>query len=166
MRISLTAGQGVVVHGWIRARTYMTWGDVLNSDTLTFSYLRHKANLSLYDLYQLQPDLQPWIKHSKAGLEDCPYMSQWQAHPIRDFHADLADLVRMRWDADEYKRMGITYDDIIKLGLTPETMMLFGFTLNNWISIGFRREHCESMPDYIVFKLFCMNKTHLLSFLR
>ena len=166
MRITLTPGQGVLAHGWVRAREHITWGDVLNSDKLTFSYLADYVEISLYSLYQLQPDLQSWIKHHKARLEDCPRMAQWQAHPIRDFHADLADLVRMRWDADEYKRMGITYDDMKDLGLTPETMMLFGFTLNNWISIGFTRKHCEHIPDYIVFKLFCMNKTHLMSFLR
>ena len=38
-KIPLTAGQAVTVHGWIRARTCLSWGDVLADDRMTFRFL-------------------------------------------------------------------------------------------------------------------------------
>lgn len=166
MKITLTAGQGVLAHGWWRARTTLTWGDILASPTLTFSYLLDKVELTEYALHSLQPDLQAWIKNKRAFFYDCPRMSMWDVHPIRDFQCDLGDLIHAHWEAHQYKRMGITFDDLLEMGLTPETMMLFGFTLNNWIHIGFTRSHCERIPEPIACKLFGGSKMQILPFLK
>lgn len=166
MRIVLTPGQAILAHGWVRAREYLTWGDVLNNDKLTFSYLNQTMGISDITLHNLQPDLQSWIKNKKVQLEDCPNLSLWDAHPVNDFQADLADLIRMRWQAEQYKRMGIYYDSLQNLGLTPETMTLFSFTLMNWIQIGFTRAHCENMSESILFRLFTMTKIQILSCLK
>ena len=166
MRIVLTAGQAVLAHGWIRAREFLTWGDVLNNEKLTFVYLTGTLRVSEFNLHNLQPDLQAWIKAGKASLEDCPQMTLWDAHPINDFGADLADLIRMQWQADQFKKMGIFYDQLLELGLTPETMMLFRFTLMNWITIGFTRKHCEMMPENVVIRLFSMNKIQTMGCLK
>jgi len=166
MKIVLTAGQGVLVHGWIRAREYMTWGDILNNEKLTFNYLTQQVGLTEFMLHNLQPDLQSWIKHNKATMQDCPYMRLWDAHPINDFKCDLADLIRMKWQPDVYKSMGIYYDSLLTLGLTPETMTLFGFTLMSWIHLGFNRAHCEPIPETIAYRLFGIPKLQLLSYLK
>lgn len=163
MRIVLTPGQGVLAHGWFNAREYLTWGDVLVNDKLTFEYMLFTMHLNERILHNLQPDLQAWIKNKKMVLENCPHLTFWDAHPIKDFRSDLADLIRMRWQAEQYKNMGVTYQDLLELGLTAETMMLFGFTLMNWVQIGFNRTHCESIPDNILYKLFSMNKMQVLS---
>lgn len=166
MRIVLTAGQAVLAHGWWKAREYLTWGDVLNNEKLTFEYLNTTLGISEYSLHNLQPDLQAWIRASRAKIEDCPLMSLWDAHPIKDFGADLADLVRMRWQVEQYKKMGIFYDSLLELGLTPETMILFGFTLLNWMQIGFTKKHCEGIPEHIINRLFTMTKIQVMACLK
>ena len=165
MRISLTPGQAVTIHGWMRARQALTWGDVLGASGLTFQTLL-SYNLQEQDLYVLQPDLQAWVRASKATLADCPKMRQWDAHPIRDFKADLADLVGMHWPHDVLPRIGVDYDELLTLGLTPETMNLFGYTLMMWSSIGFRRAHAEAIPVNTLFRMFGMAKQDVLASLR
>jgi hypothetical protein len=162
MRITLTPGQAVSIHGWWRARTGLTWGDVLLNEGLTFSKLR-LFNIGEQELHVLQPDLQAWIRAGKAVVGDCPRMKAWDAHPIRDFKADLADLVGVRWPHDTLTRMGVTHDDLLLLGLTPETMNLFGFTLRMWAAIGFERRHAELIPPNTLFHLFSMSKQDILA---
>ena len=166
MRIALTPGQAVTIHGWLRARQTLTWGDVLaNQQGLEFSKLM-SFNLGEQELYVLQPDLQAWVRSGKATLVDCPKMRAWDAHPIRDFKADLADLVGAHWPHETLSRMGVTYDDLLGLGLTPETMNLFGYTLTMWASTGFRRAHAEVIPPNTLFRMFGMAKQDVLASLR
>ena len=165
MRITLTPGQAVTVHGWLRARQTLTWGDVLAIQGLDYSKLL-SFNLGEQDLYVLQPDLQAWVRSSKATLADCPKMRAWDAHPIRDFKADLADIVGAHWPHETLSRMGVTYDDLLGLGLTAETKNLFGYTLMMWASTGFRRSHAEVIPPNTLIRLFGMTKQDVLASLR
>jgi len=163
MKIELSPAQAILVHGWIRARTFLTWGDIANNDKITFSYLLNKVELNEKILFELQPDIDAWIKSGKVKLEDSPLLTHWDINPIRDFRCDLSDLVRMNWDAVTYKKLNISITDLIQLGLSPETMILFRFSLMNWMQLGFRREHCHPIPEHILVRLFGMNKFQILS---
>jgi len=165
MRINLTPGQAVTIHGLWRARESLSWGDVLLNETLTFSALL-SFNITEQNLYVLQPDLQAWIKSKKATLQDCPRMRSWDAHPVKDFKADLADLIAMRWTSDTITRVGVAYEELLELGLTPETMGLFSFTLMMWHEIGFRRTHAEQIPPNTLYRMFGMSKQDILACLR
>jgi hypothetical protein len=165
MKIALTPGQAVSIHGWWRARESLTWGDVLAKEELTFAKLL-SYNISEQDLYVLQPDLQAWIRTSRAALVDCPRMKAWDAHPIRDFKADLADIVGAHWTHDTLARLGVAYAELQELGLTPETMNLFNFTLMMWTAIGFRRAHAELIPANTLYRMFGMAKQDVLACLR
>jgi len=165
MRIKLTAGQAVCVHGWWQARESLTWPDVLAKEALTLAYLL-SLNVREQDLHMLQPDLQAWIKAERVGLADCPRMRLWDAHPIRDFKADLADLISMGWPPDVLSRMGVTYADLQALGVTAETMGLFNYTLLMWAMLGFQRAHAEHIPANTLFRLFKMSKQDVLASLR
>lgn len=165
MRIRLTPGQAVTIYGWMRARQSLTWSDVLGVKDLTFTKLLG-FNLTEQDLYVLQPDLQAWVRAGRATLADCPRMRPWDAHPIRDFKADLADIVSMHWPQDVLHRVGVDYDDLLGLGLTAETMNLFGYTLMMWASIGFRRSHADAVPANTLYRLFGMAKQDILASLR
>jgi hypothetical protein len=162
MRIVLTSGQAVSVHGWVRARHTLTWGDVLSSDGLTFSSLL-SFKLTEQELYVLQPDLQAWVRGGKAVLADCPRMRPWDAHPIRDFKADLWDIARTAWPAETLNRVGVTYTELLDLGLNAEAMTLFNFTLMMWSRVGFQRQHAEAVPANTLFKLFGMSKQDVLA---
>ncbi len=165
MKIALTPGQAVCLHGWWHARPSLTWPDVLANDALTFARLA-SVNLREQDLYLLQPDLQAWIKLSRVTLADCPRMRAWDAHPIRDFKADLADLISMRWPADSLVRMGVTYAELQSLGVTAETMALFNYTLMMWASLGFQRAHAVDVPHNTLYRLFNMSKQDVLACLK
>jgi len=161
MKIALTPGQAVTVHGWWRARQSLCWSDVLSNPALTFDALL-SYNITEQDLYVLQPDLRAWIQTGRAYLQDCPRMRMWDAHPIKDFKADLADIVAAHWPVDVLSRMGVTYQDLVELGLTPETMNLFNFTLMMWSTLGFRRQHAEAIAPSTLFRLFSMSKQDIL----
>ena len=165
MRITLTPGQAVTIHGWWRARQLLTWGDVLIADKLTFPVLL-SFNISEQDLYVLQPDLQAWILHGKATLQDCPRMRPWDAHPVKDFKADLSDIIRTGWATETMARVGMSYDDLTCLGLTPDAMPLLNYTLMMWSNIGFKRHHAERVPHNLLFNLFGMSKQDVLASLR
>ena len=165
MRITLTAGQAVSIHGWWRARYWLAWGDVLANDALGFASLLG-YNLREQDLYVLQPDLQAWVRAGKASLADCPRMRPWDAHPVRDFKADLADIVGMHWPTEVMVKMGVTYDDLVDLGLTHETMILLNYTLSMWACLGFRRHHAEAAPANTLYRLFGMTKQDVMAALR
>jgi hypothetical protein len=141
------------------------WPDVLADEALTFGRL-FDVNLREQDLFLLQPDLQAWIRAERAGLADCPRMRLWEAHPIRDFKADLADLISMGWPPDCLTRMGVTYADLQALGVTAETMGLFNYTLLMWAMLGFQRAHAEQIPANTLFRLFKMSKQDVLASLR
>lgn len=165
MRIALTPGQAVCVHGWWLARESLTWADVVAKDTLTFAHLL-ALHVREQDLYLLQPDLQAWVKVDRAALSDCPRMRLWDAHPVRDFRADLADIISMRWPHDSLVRMGVSYADLQALGVTPDTMALFNYTLSMWSVLGFQRAHAEHIPHNTLFRLFKMSKQDVLASLR
>jgi hypothetical protein len=165
MRIALTPGQAVTIHGWWRARQVLTWGDVLSNESLSFNNLL-SFNLSDQDLYVLQPDLQAWVRAGRTTLQDCPRMKPWDAHPVRDFKADLSDIIRTGWSAETMNRVGMTYDDLHELGLTPEAMPLMNYTLMMWTHVGFKRHHAERIPANHLFNLFGMSKQEVLASLR
>ena len=165
MRIVLTPGQSVSIHGWWHARSGLTWGDVLSNDTLTFASLL-SFNLKEQELYVLQPDLQAWVRAGKATLADCPRMRPWDAHPVRDFKADLADVIGIHWPTETMVKMGVTYEDLTCLGLTAETMVLLNYTLMMWATMGFRRHHAEPVPPTTLYRLFGLAKQDVLASLR
>ena len=165
MRLKLTPGQAVYLHGWLEARRTLRWADVLVNQSLTFARMR-SANLSPTSLHELQPDISAWTKHRLALLEDCPDMEPWSAHPIKDFRADLADLISMRWPPELLVRMGVTYADLVDIGLTPANMALFDFTLLGWAHVGLTRAVAHCIPDPALSRLLGTPKQDVLRALR
>lgn len=167
MRLKLTPGQGVFLHGWLAARLTLSWQDVLANDSLTFQRLR-AANLPLAALHQLQPDVAQWITAKRAALADCPDMQAlWGGDAIRDFGADIADLMLTEWPPATLTAAGVTYDRLVELGLTPVNMVLFKqLTLLGWSQIGFVRAHAEQMSEPHLIRLFGMGKADVLRSLR
>ena len=167
MRLRLTPGQAVFIHGWLAARQTLTWQDVLASSSITFQRLR-AANIPIASLHQLQPDATQWITARKATLADCPEMqTHWGCDAIRDFGADIADLMLTEWPPATLTAIGVNYDRLVDLGLTPVNMVLFRqLTLLGWSQIGFVRSHAERISEPHLIKLFGMGKADVLRSLR
>lgn len=163
MKITLTPGQAVTIHGWMRARQTLCWGDVLCTDGVDFAKLHGACKIPEASLHALQPDLHAWIKNDRAVLRDCPTMRSWAAHPTKDFKADLSEMISMNWDVATLQKMAVTYEDFLEIGLTPENMQLFNLTLVGWSALGFKRKHAETVNPAILYRLFGMPRQDVLA---
>lgn len=158
MRIKLTPGQIVYIHGWMTPKETLHWDDVVSSPALTLRFLL-SANLPLSQLHKMQPDASAWVRHRRVELEDCPRMELWAAHPVTDFRADLGDIVNQHWSAEQMANMGLHYHDLVELGLTHSSMGLFThITLLGWAHLGLRRQDVEGVPEAALVRLFGMPK--------
>ena len=168
MRIPLTPGQAVTVHGWLIPKLHLTWDDVLRDERLTFNYLSTQVNIPASQLYKVQPDHAAWVHSGRAQLSDCVDMHEcWKVHPIDDFRADLGDLIRTKWPADTLQLLGVTYHHLVDAGLTPGTMALFiNITLAGWAKLGFDKRYASQIAETSLVRLFRMSKHDVLRALR
>jgi len=141
MKIPLTPGQIVTIHGWLTPKETLSWTDVLADEKLTFAFLHGQTKIPRDLLHRLQPDIAAWVSARKVELQDTPLLLPWGAHPIRDLKADLGDMIHVGWSAESMRKAGVTYADLVEAKMTPSSMPLFGYTLYEWSTLGF----CE--PD-------------------
>ncbi len=138
MRITLTAGQSVTIHGWMNPKETLTWSEVL---------------------HRLQPDIGAWASAKKVELQDIASLAQWgYAHPIRDLKADLGDLIHLGWPAANMRRAGVAYSDLVEAGMTPDSMVLFGYTLYDWITLGFSESDAAGFSAPALGRLFGLTR--------
>jgi len=166
MRIPLTAGQAVTIHGWLQPKETLSWVDVLGNPTLTFSFLVSQTRIPVELLHRLQPDINAWVSASRVRLEDIPALTLWGAHPLRDLNADLGDLIHMEWPACVLCRAGVTYADLVDAGMTHDSMGLFGFTLREWGSLGFGPADAERLQASALARLFNLTPADVCKCLR
>lgn len=160
----LTAGQAVFLYGWLGAKYNLLWEDVIQHPSIDFSKLM-RANLSLDQIYQIQPDIKKWIKHDKISKAHIPdIIHKWDFDAIHDFHLDIGDLAQPSFSVETLKKMGINYQTLCDLGLTGENMRLFThITLMGWGQLGFTRAHASKITESNLLYCFGMNKQAVLS---
>lgn len=166
MRLRLTAGQAVFLHGWLTPKRSLTWADVQSCPAMTLDNLLD-ARIPLAALHQLQPDPSAWVRAGRATLVDCPTMAPWGAHPVRDFGAELADLVELRWPVELMLDVGLTYHDLVEIGLSFSNMRLFSWIrLLGWAQLGLRRADVKDVPEPVLVRLFGLPKLDVLRSLK
>ena len=166
MKIPLTPGQAVTIHGWANPKETLSWTDILSKSTLTFRFLITEARIPQELLHKLQPDIAAWKQANKVTLEDAVYLTQWPAHPVRDLRADLSDLINTNWPAEVRVKTGVTYADLLETGLTPETMGMFNFTLLDWSNLGLTKADAEKIPAHSLARLFNLPRADVLRCLK
>ena len=130
----LTARQAIHLHGWWRARPFLTWDDVL-AKKITIDRLMG-VGCRARDVVTMQPDPREWAAHAGATVEHVRYMLAWPAHPLRDLGADLADMLAHKFTAVELMQMGVTHADLVAVGMTPRFEAMFKFTDEEWAALG------------------------------
>ena len=158
MRIPLTAGQAVTIHGWLNPKEWLTWADVAGNEKLTLVFLPKHARRPKELLHRLQPDVTAWRALGKVGVEDLALLSPWGVHPIRDLKANLGDLIHMRWSAQALAKTGMTYADLVEAGMTPLNMGMFGYTLYDWGQLGMTHEDADKIPAHELGRLFNLTR--------
>jgi hypothetical protein len=153
--VRLTSPQIVRIFGWRDYHPMLTWADVQNNAHISLKFLVERG-VTTAQLFKLQIDADAWVQHGGLQLDDCLQMTQWPLHPIHHMHADLADILRMRWTSTEMIKVGLTLPDLLSLGMSPIVMSKFGFTLHCWVSLGMLRKHIIDWTDqelHCVFKM-------------
>ena len=167
MKIPLTPGQAVTIHGWINPKETLSWLDILANPVLTFSFLHSTTMIPKELLHRLQPDITSWVKAGRMTLAETPGLLHiWVAHPIKDLKVDFGDIVELNWDAKTMRRAGVTYSDLKEAGMTHDTMGLFGYTLYDWSLLGFTRTDADILPAHSLGRMFGMTKGDVLRCLR
>jgi hypothetical protein len=158
MRIPLTAGQAVTVHGWWNPKETMTWTDVVGNERLTLQYLHRDVKIPKELLHRMQPDIKAWVALGRASVDDMALLGPWGAHPMRDLNANLGDIIHLKWSAQALAKAGVTYSDLLEAGLTHESMGLLGFTLYDWSQLGLTHEDAQKIPSHVLGRLFNLTR--------
>ena len=167
MRIILSPGQAVTIHGWMAPKETLTWNDVIGNERLTVKFLTGTAKVSKELLHKVQPDLMAWLKAGRVTLpETHELLGVWTAHPIKDLKADFADIVALKWGAQTMRMAGVTYQDLRESGMTNDTMGLFALTLYDWSTLGFSRSDAEAIPAAHLCRTFGMQKADVIRCLK
>ncbi|EKX31404.1 hypothetical protein GUITHDRAFT_122393 [Guillardia theta CCMP2712] len=146
MAIELSPYQSVMIHGWMRPCSVLTWKHVMASEQLTWPFLR-SIGLSPERLKALQPDPAEWVKHGDVQLSMLPDMLCFPVHPILHLRADISEIWQMQLPSQLLEAMGVTYQQLVDIGMTKQIMARWSFSLNRWRSLGFREGDLQGWTD-------------------
>lgn len=162
--MKLSAGQACFIYGWLGAKYSITWPDIVQNPTITFDHLL-KANLTLDQLFTIQPDIKQWITHEKITKSHINLLiNKWDCDIINDFKLDIGDIADQKMAPETLLKLGINFQTLSDMGLTSENMRLFKhITLLGWKQLGFTRAVAQEMPESHLYWCFCMKKSDVLA---
>ena len=161
--IELTPRQSVSIHGWFNPIRVLTWGHIVNNDSLNVKTLV-AGGLSTEEIFYLQPDAHQWVALKAVTLTDVPHMTRWPLHPITHLSGTLGDLLLHKYDSSVLLANDITYTYLHEtLGMRGAHMPLMSLDLRAWIQLGFNKDNALTLPDSICMQLFQVNKPDLLT---
>jgi hypothetical protein len=131
------------------AKATLTWKDVVKEKKITFRACLEQK-ISVQKLYNMQPDLEEWIKNKKVTLEDCKDMEPWRPNPFYHFNCHIGDLVlqKQHLTARVLLNGGVKFDILWeRYGLRPEIMTLLKYSPEDWIRLGITQEYMEQINE-------------------
>ena len=161
--IRLNADQSIGIFGFLNAKTTLTWNDILWFSTITLPLCVSKG-ICVRKLYNMQPDINEWIRNKKVFIQDIEFLKEWHPNPFQHFRCTIGDLVlhRKYITPNVLIDAGVTFDMLREnYGLTPDLMALLKYNVSEWIALGlteeFLMEHIAQSPLYS--KIFGMLST-------
>lgn len=131
---------------WDQPRRVLVWEDI-TAKCWSWRRLREDILLTPEELRTIQPSAEEWVKRAALQMRDLPDMTCFPVNPFVHLHADLAEVWGMGWSADVLKNLGVTYDQLRSKGMNVDVMRHFGFTLSQWLNMGLRDSHVESLSE-------------------
>ena len=131
---------------WDQPRRVLVWEDI-TAKCYSWRRLRQEIGLSPRELMTIQPSPQEWVLRGALQLADLPDMVCFPVNPFTHLHADLAEVWGMRWSSEMLSQMKVTYDQLRAKGMNVDVMRHFGFTLSQWLNMGMRDSHVESLTE-------------------
>ena len=145
--MEITSLQSVRFFGlWDQPRRVLVWEDI-TAKCYSWRRLRDEILLSAEELQRIQPSAEEWVHRGALQMRDLPDMTCVPVNPFMHLHADLAEVWSMGWSADVLKNLGVTYDQLRAKGMNVDVMRHFGFTLSQWLNMGMRDSHVESLTE-------------------
>jgi len=155
--IKITAEQSMELFGLFSNKRTLVWNDIIKRDSpLTFRKCVN-AKIEIAKLYQMQKDLEEWIRFQKVCLDDCKDLELWCPNPFHHFQSNIGDLILKRHliSAELLIKGGVTFDSLWdRYGLTPELMAMIKYTPEQWAALGIQSKHMEQFNEsqwYAVF---------------
>lgn len=159
--ILLNAAQRIMVHGWTKPMSFLTWQDICQSKITFKGFL--SLGIDVRDLHRLQSDIREWIRCKNVSFDDVPYMTLWPLHPFKDLGGTVLDILNQKYSFDTLKLLNITYDDLKKLSATPQMLHLLHFVEREWHELGLTSEVVCNMSEGEVYTIFLKSKKAVLS---
>ena len=159
--IRLKPDQSVTLYGYLRAQTTLTWKDALANPTITLKSCC-ECGVDSFKLCRMQPDIREWMRHNKAGLEDCALMGPWKPDVFNDLGCSIGDLVmhRKALGPDLLLTAGITFDTLKnKYGLTPELMAMLHYSSEDWLKLRVCDAFLKELTDEQWVRIFGSTQT-------
>jgi hypothetical protein len=148
--IKISIEQGVQLFPIYKTKRTLTWSDIVAPGSeITFRKCV-RAGIEITKLYNMQRDLQEWIRHGKVCLDDCKELAPWAPNPFFHFNCNIGDLVLKRnvLTHEVLLRGGVRFDILWdRYGLTPELMSLLAFTPEQWIQLGLQPQHLDGFTE-------------------
>lgn len=181
LSIPLTAGQAVRIHGWMAPSRRLSWQVVITRPDLVFCTLytilcngirdvgSHESHRALDLMYNLQPNIMEWITNKKVALVDYEVMhNKWLVNPVTDYKGKvrIGEILQAGLSYEAMRGCNLSVDLLFSIGMTVDIIPLFRFSIDQWIQLGMRRHHVNSMTSGQVFSAFQLSKTVLDASLR
>ena len=148
--IKLTTNQTIRLFGIFSNKRTLTWSDVLRRDSgITFRKCVD-CKVELSKLYNMQSDLEEWIKHGKVCLDDCKDLARWRPNPFHHFQCNIGDLILKRHliSPELLVQGGVRFEILWeRYGLTPDLMIILKYTPEQWVALGIRPEHLDHLHE-------------------
>jgi len=158
--IRLNAEQSIRLFGLLQAKTTLTWNDILRSPQINLKACVSQG-ICVRKLYNMQPDINEWIRNSKVHIQDIELLREWHPHPFQHFRCTIGDLVlhRKYITPSVLQNAKITFDMLREnYGLTPDLMSLLKYSVSEWVSLGLSEDFLlnQLAPSPLYPKIFGM----------
>jgi hypothetical protein len=135
--IRLEPVQSILLYGFTKAKTTLTWRDVQLHAGINLHTCAH-CGVEIGKLFRMQPSIREWVKLGKAQLHDFYLMGPWKPNPFTDLGCNIGDLVlhRSTLTPQLLYQSDISFKELVeKYGLTDDLMVLLWYSIEEWVSL-------------------------------
>ena len=148
--IKITPEQSMQLFGLFHTKRTLTGSDVIRKGSGINFRKCVDAKIDISKLFNMQRNLDEWIKYEKVCLDDCKDLALWAPNPFFHFQCNIGDLILKRniLSPQLLIRGGVTFEILWeRYGLTPDLMVLIRYTPEEWIGLGIQERHIQEFNE-------------------
>jgi len=148
--IKISIEQSLQLFGIFNGKRTLTWSDIIKKGSQLNFRKCVDCKIEVTKLYNMQKDLEEWIRYEKVSLDDYSDLGPWSPNPFLHFQCNIGDLILKRTSIQPHHLVkgGVQFDILWeRYGLTPELMALLKYTPEDWIELGIQAKHLEQFNE-------------------